>query len=78
MPINEDEPDFESRLVEDNAFVDMSIWDFWDNSQFRWFIRNKLSDIELYLNLFSNRRGSSRHYSQEPPSSQWRVDGRSE
>ena len=28
MPITENDPDFESRLVEDNAFVDMAIWDF--------------------------------------------------
>ena len=25
---NEEQPDFESRLIENNAFVDMAIWDF--------------------------------------------------
>ena len=29
---NEEQPDFESRLIENNAFVDMAIWDFWVRS----------------------------------------------
>ena len=74
---NEEQPDFESRLIENNAFVDMAIWDFWVPINFM-FIRNKLSDIELYLNLFSNRRASSLRCNQEPLSSLEKVVGRSE